>query len=1570
MTSAEHVDGRKRRLLELARGCSRGSTDLRPRADRSRAPLGLVQRKLWLVQSVTPESTAYNQAFALELRGPFEEDALRLSLEALALRHEPLRTRFVQEGEEAEQRIEPAGPVHFQVVDARGRSPQAREDAVAETAFRMQAQPFDLSALPLFRVEVLRIGDERTAVIIVIHHIIADEWSMLVVIRELEILYAAALEGRRPTLEPLDLQYGDYAAWQHERLAQGGFDRHLDHWRGLLSGELPVLELPADLARTETSTSVGAQEDFVLDAATTERVRSVCAGTSATPFMVYLALIFAWLNRSTGQSDLIIGCPIVNRTSAEVRGMIGFFANTMVVRARIADDTTLLDLVRQCRDQVLTSYDAQDVPIDLVLSELRLPRLVGRSPVFQALFNFENIWAAFDQSGDRLFRPIQLPLSGSKFDVALYIAQPGEGAPWGALQYAADVFDELAGARMAAGLVTFSESLLSSQNTPLSDVPLADAAETGQALARSKGPPTFFSGPQRLDTLVVAQASRTPHAPACRFEGRELTYGELLDRARRIEAGLLERGVGRDDVVGVTAARSLDLLPALLGVMMAGAAYAPLDIDQPIDLLASMVARCDMCLVLADQDQASGLADVGAPVVTLPSLIESARPDPGGGMAGGDPEDLAYVIFTSGSTGAPKACMVPHVAICNRLNWMQDAYGLTPADRVLQKTPTVFDVSVWELFWPLMAGAAVVLARSGGQGDADYLGTLIAREAVTTLHFVPSMLGPFMDSTEHAPSSSLRRIICSGETLGRSDAERVAALYPAAKLHNLYGPTEAAVDVTAWTWTASLERERPPIGSPIANVQTFVLDPQLRPLPTGIEGDLYIGGVALARGYRGDPGRTADRFVPHPFETGRRLYRTGDRARWLPGGNLEFLGRRDHQVKLRGYRIELGQIEAALAEQPGVDQAVVLLREDIPGDRRLVGYIQPSVRPEDGDAADVWLRGISEGVARRLPSYMQPRPLVVVDEMPRTATGKIDRKALPTPDLLATVYIQPVTPVEIALADIWREVLGGGVVGVRDNFFDRGGDSIRAISVVARARKAGLPFSIRQVFQHQTIADLADQIEFVTPAEAGAPLEMMTDEALLGVGEPDLLRLRQRFPEAVEILPLSATPSDMYRQMRSLGRPELNLVQVLTVSSLHPEPVARAYRDLAVHNPVLRSLYAYDEAVGPIQVVMADGEVPVVTEDWRELSDAEQRRRARAVLHADSMRGPDLDRPSATRIFTAQINDDLYIVIQSFNYMCLDGWSMLTLAQDVGRLIHATGLAEPRQHRPPYRRYLAWRASRDSAGSEIYWREQLDGCRPAMLSDGLGRPEPRDAVMAKAGLLLKGGLSDAVRRRARHLGVTENLLYQTCWALVVAHVTGRQDMMIGVVVAGRTPEVEDVALIVGHTMNYLPFRITLDPLESLAELTVRISRQNMGMMEHDTVSQEQIRQWSGRGEGEYFFDSLFYFQNLASYFTSDFSPLVNFAQPLSLTRTAFPLRLDVYPTVSDIGNQIAAGFDTSVFRHEDVMFLLRGMAELLHLAVVSPEVRTGDLLDRLSQIAAGRPWEAPTETDRTSEDLW
>ncbi|NES13760.1 MULTISPECIES: non-ribosomal peptide synthetase [Micromonospora] len=1057
-------------------------------------PISVMQQGIWFLEQLRPGNPAYLIPAAVRIRGPLDTALLRQAVNGIVARHESLRTTFELRDGRPVQVVRPALEIALPEVDLGGTAFDG--DELADRVAAALREPFELTTGPLLRLVLLRLGADDCVLGVAMHHLVSDGWSVGVLLGELSTRYAALVAGERPDLPELRVQYGDYAVWQRDWLSREDLAADLVWWRRHLAGAPAVLDLPTDRPRPAVQGFRGAAHPFEL----AEPVLSALGGLGkrhgATTYMALLAVFGVLLRRYSGQDDVVIGVPMANRDRAEVEPLIGFFVNTLPVRVDLTGDPGFAELLHRVRDACLGGYAHQRVPFEKVVEALKPARDLSRPPVFQVGLSYQSDPLPTLALAGVEFERLPLRAEGARFDLELQFFNRGGGLS-GWFEYDRDLFEDSTIARLAEHFRRLVELVIDRPDTPIDELALLDADERRQVLALSRGEDRWWPGTGWVHEQIVAQARRTPALPALRFADRTVSYGELLSRANGLARRLRGAGVGPGVLVGLVLERSVELVVSLLAIWQAGGAYVPIDPELPARRVALMLGDADPAVVLTQRALAGRLSWDGPLWYADELLDQPTDPVDDGPATPVRGADVAYVIYTSGSTGQPKGVPNTFAGIRNRLLWMQDTYRLGPDDRVLQKTPYSFDVSVWEFFWPLMTGATLVVARPGGHRDGRYLVETIRAEQVTTVHFVPSMLQAFLREPDVADCTSLRRVICSGEALSPELRDRFFAR-SGAELHNLYGPTEAAIDVTAW----ACRREDPgpvPIGRPIANTQVYVLDRFLAPVPPGVPGELHIGGVNVALGYLNRPELTAERFVPDPFaadwpSTGpaagaastdgpaedrdadrppARLYRTGDLGRIRIDGAIEYLGRLDHQVKLRGFRIELGEIEAALTACDGVGEAVVVPWTHA-GDVRLVAYLVGPAVPDTGE--------LVARLRERLPEYMVPSAFTTLSTLPLTPNGKVDRRALPEPDLArpqpGSPYVAPRNQLERTIAGIWRELLGVDQIGVDDNFFELGGHSLLMAEARARlAEAAGRDVTLVELFQFPTVGALAGYLD-------------------------------------------------------------------------------------------------------------------------------------------------------------------------------------------------------------------------------------------------------------------------------------------------------------------------------------------------------------------------------------------------------------------------------------------------------------------------------------------------------------
>jgi amino acid adenylation domain-containing protein len=1073
------------------------------------APLSFAQQRLWFLQQLEPESTVYNEAMASRMRGPLNVEALAQAAREIMRRHEVLRSTYPTIDGQTRQSIDPSLHESWTVplIDLGGIPAAEREEEAQRRIAQEVQRPFHLDQEVPWRTALVQLDEEEYIALNIMHHIITDAWSMEVFVRELTTLYAAFSAGQPSPLPQTPVQYSDYAEWQRRWLEGGVLEGELAYWKRQLSGSLPVLKLPTDHPRPSVQTYSGRRYPLTAHKSLSQALHTFSRQEGVTLFMTLLAAFKVLLYRYTQQDDLLIGSPIANRIHPELEHLLGCFVNTLVLRTDLSGNPTFLELLQRVRKVTLEAYEHQDVPFEKLVEELQPERTLSHSPLFQTMFVLQNVPLATQELAGLTISPFEIEHTTAKFDLSLCLQETPAGLQ-GYLEYNTDLFTSRTIEQVSAHLITLLEAIVAAPIQRIAYLPLLSEYEQQQVLVGWNSTQAPYPYEQCFHRLFEAQVERTPAAVAAVCGTEQLTYQQLNQGANQLASYLVhEQKVGPESLVAVLAERSIPLLAALLATFKAGGAYLPLDPQHPPSRLHHILGHSRCRLVLTTRSFASRLNQVmeempeeARPVVVFLEEMQTQEYGSENLSIQTVPRQLAYVIYTSGSTGKPKGAMVEHRGMLNHLYAKIEALQLQEADRVAQTASQCFDISIWQFLAALLIGGQVQIFPDEVTHNPVELLTQVEQQQISILEIVPSMLRAMIDFLESTrlprpELAALRWLIATGEALPADLCRRWMSIYSRIPLMNAYGPTECSDDVThhvieAGSMTTAPHSDSPtelrqdqrsiPIGRAIGNTSLYVLDENMTPVPVGVHGELYVGGVDVGRGYLADAPRTAEAFVPDPFTgtPGARLYRTGDVARYLHDGTLEFLGRRDHQVKIRGYRIELGEIEVVLTQHPGVRECVVLAREDTPGHRHLVAYI---VGQTELPTTAEQLQHLAKEM---LPDYMVPSAFVFLETLPLTPNRKLDRRALPAPrenQLIAdTAYVAPRTPVEAKLAEMWSQLLGVERVGIHDNFFEVGGHSLLVTQAVARIRdlfEVELP--IRLLFKVSTIAELAQAIEKV-----------------------------------------------------------------------------------------------------------------------------------------------------------------------------------------------------------------------------------------------------------------------------------------------------------------------------------------------------------------------------------------------------------------------------------------------------------------------------------------------------------
>ncbi len=1398
-------------------------------------PLSPSQERLWLLGQIRPESTEYLIPVGYRLSGPLDVDALRAALDGVIARHEVLRTRFVEIDGRPCQVIDAPRPLTLDIRDIGDSGSTADLDELLE----MEDRPFDLAREWPVRATLARVASDKHVLLLSFHHIAFDGRSAEILERELTRLYSSKVEGLPATLSPVGRQYADYAVWRRQRPVPA---EHVEYWRGELAG-VEVWEAPLDRPRPAQWDPDGALVRFEIPRGTAETLLEAGKQRGATPFMTLFAAYSTFLSRHWGMTDLTVGTPVAGRSVPEISETIGYFVNTVVLRSSLSDGTSFQQAIDQARDTTLRAFAHADLPFGQLVDELGPERNPAANPLYQTMLTVTDGADDAGHMGGLHLSPLAVEWAPARFDLALNLAQQADGSVSGGFVYAAALFDRATIERLAASFVRFCEHAVAAPSAPLGHLDSIAPAERDRVLFDWNDTAVARIGLSLVD-LVESQVSASPEAVAVAMDDVGLSYSELDRRANRLAHHLRDLGVGTESRVAVCMHRAPEMVVALLAVIKAGGAYVPVDPEYPYERIAYMLGDADAEVVLTQSAHLDLFGDA-VQVVCVDDLDLSGRPAAAPSRRIGS-DNAAYVIYTSGSTGRPKGAVNTHGGIVNRLLWMQSAYQLSARDVVLQKTPFAFDVSVWEFFWPLITGATLVVAQPGGHRDGAYLRDTIIRHGVTVCHFVPSMLRIFLEIPEVQKCVTLRDVICSGEALP-ADVARTFMSRCDARLHNLYGPTEAAVDVTSWR--CHPEDTAVPIGAPIDNIRVYVLDAAMRPVPIGVPGELFIAGTGLARGYLNRPAMTADRFVPDPFgRPGARLYRTGDKVRWLDHGAIEFLGRFDHQVKLAGHRIELGEIEAVLAEHPQIRAAVVSVH-----DGRLLGHVVPD--------AEIAVSELRAWLGRRLPSYLVPGLFVFLDQMPLSPHGKIDRAALPAPsadrDIPAHGRTSPRSEQEIAIAQAWSEVLGVTHVGVDDNFFELGGDSIRALQTVGSLAQNGWQVAVRDVFEYQTAEALAKVMRRTT-AEPTA--EEMRVEPFALIDPADRAALPA---DVTDAYPLSMVQAGMIYEM--LGAEALHPYHNVTGYVVNDDApldlscLRTAAQLLLARHEVLRTVIDLTSYTESLQLVRADAQVEIGFEDLRALPLADQDLRAQTAVDRERRRLFDLSRAPLFRLYTQQLTDTTWRLGWVECHAILDGWShnsLVTELLEIYRAVRSGGsIAADPADVGRFADFIALeRTALDDADTQAFWERRILDNRPLRTPSAWADPATTDPFPYDLAIPI-GHLTPGLRELARAAEAPLKSVLFAAHLTVLRMISDESAFHTGLAVNGR-PEVFGGDRVRGMFLNIVPFA-TPSAGRTWRDLVADVFAAEVGLWPHRRYPAPAMqRQWA---DGKRFIEVLFSF---------------------------------------------------------------------------------------------------------------
>jgi amino acid adenylation domain-containing protein len=1508
-----------------------------PRDNSEFARVSFAQERLWFLNQLEPKSASYNVPRIIRLRGSLNINGLERTLHEIVVRHESLRTHFRLIDGTLIQVIDSVAAIPLPLIDISELSAINRNKVSLELAKREAVHPFDLTRDPIVRARLVKISPGEHLLLLTMHHIVSDAWSSGLFLKELAQLYDAFAMGKASPLAPLTIQYADFAEWQRDWLQGEVLEEQLLYWRKQLFDAPTTLDLPTDHLRPD-QLSAGATRSTTISHQLYEQIRDVSRREGATLFMTLLAAFNVLLYRYSGQDDIVVGTPIAGRNRAEIEDLIGFFVNTLALRIDLSGNPTFRVLLHRVKEVALQAYDHQDLPFEKLVEELRPERDSGRNPFFQVMFQLQNA-----PKGSLKLQGLELTTEAvesetTKFDLSLG-AFERDGELRLRLEYSTELFERQTIELMLSRYATLLESIVLDPECRIANLSLMTEAERRQLLVTWNDAESGFETDESLPGIFERQAEKTP-GPVALVAGEErISYRELNARANQLAHYLRKRGVGAEVAVGICLERSVEMVVGLLAILKAGGAYVPLDPSHPSERLNYVLEDCGARVLLTKKGINERLSTTGCAVVVLDTEGEAialeSETNPESNVHS---ENAAYVIYTSGSTGNPKGVVGRHRATINRLSWMWDRYPFASGEICCQKTALGFVDSIWEIFGPLLQGTPLVIIEDEEVRDPSRFLARLGDTGVTRIVLVPSLLRVLLQQGQELQRrlAGLKIWVCSGEALPSDLAESFRRELPGSLLINLYGSSEVAADVTCYEVSSNESASGIPLGRPIANTQIYILDRHLEPVPSGMDGEIYVGGEGLARGYLNRPELTAEKFIANPFSSvpGARLYKTGDIGRFRSDGNIEYRGRRDHQVKIRGSRIELGEVQAALVSHPQIGESIVQLAEDRSGDKRLIAYVSASGKPPSSTQLRSYLR-------HKLPEYMLPSAFVFLDKFPLTPSGKVNRLALPPVDHIKTNerdYLAPRTITEEIVVGILAEVLGVEEVSINDDFFELGGHSLLLIRVMCRLEEVlNIQVPMRVLFENSKVSRLAESIENIRELSKGSrklPLFRAFRDGQLP------LSFAQESLWVFEQLEPGTGAYNISRALRLIGNVSTMALQ---------ESIDR----IAARHETLRATFRSKNGA-PVQDVAETPSVTLTLLDLSDLPAGERNARAGVLVREDSQRPFDLETGPLIRINLLRLAEEEHFLVVTMHHIISDGWSVAVFFEEFvssyNSLISGRDMTLP-ELPIQYADYAIWQRQTfnesELESSFAYWSTQLEGAPSAVaLPKGRSLRETRTHRGAKLTFEISNEVTQALKKLARLERMTLFMTLLAGFKTLLWWYSSKDDVVVGSPSVGRDSDTESL---IGHFVKTLVLRTRLSGDPEFCQVMHRVRETTLGALTHQDVPYEKLIE-RFRPERTLslnpLFQAWFVLQNGEAE-RRDFQDLTVESYAIENEFTRHDLQLTLWETSSSLKG--AFTYSTDLFDRENIAEMVEQFRVLLALVTSQPDIPLSALRTVLDQ---------------------